>query len=135
MEIDMEDGFKRLECNENDVLALGNETFKVNRFNQGVYASFDTSVGQTFIQRLNNQNVRLDMNKLKHNGQTCGHEVWFTKGIDCEFLNLGSKAWKKGKVKINISVEFYVEEEEAPEITEPESPLDDIRRMANEGNF
>ncbi|MEH1945490.1 MAG: KGK domain-containing protein [Nostoc sp.] len=54
-------------------------------------------------------------------------------------LTLGSPSWKKGKVKIKISVEFYIEEEDLQitnsnnsEITEPESPLDDLRRMIQE---
>lgn len=126
----MEDGFNKLECNDNDVLALGNDTFKIQRFKKAVKASFDSSVGQTFIQRLNSQNINLNMQKLHPKSI---YEAWFNEGIDCEFLNLGSKAWKKGKVKINISVEFYVEEEDS-EITEPESPLDDIRRMGKEGS-
>lgn len=64
---------------------------------------------------------------------------WFQKGIDCEILTIGSQSWKKGKVKIKISLEFYVEEEDVQitnsnnsQITEPESPLDDLRRMINQ---
>ncbi|GAX45118.1 hypothetical protein NIES4075_61390 [Tolypothrix sp. NIES-4075] len=125
----MEDGFKRLECNDNDVLALANDTFKVNRFKKAVNASFNSSVGRKFIEQLTSQSIHLNMQKLHPKSSD---EAWFNEGIDCELLNLGSKAWKKGKVKINITLEFYVEEEE---IIEPESPLDDIRRMANEGNF
>jgi hypothetical protein len=52
--------------------------------------------------------------------------------MDAEILNLGSKSWKKGKLKFKLSVEFYVEEEEIEEIKEPESPLDDLRRMIND---
>jgi hypothetical protein len=65
------------------------------------------------------------------------HARWFNNGIDCEILNLGAKNWKKGRVKIKISVEFYVEEEtdsSNKEVSEPESPLDDLRQMLNQEN-
>ena len=56
-----------------------------------------------------------------------GADNWFNKGVDCELLEPG-KNWKKGKVKINIQLEFIPDE---PEINEIESPLDDIRQSMN----
>jgi hypothetical protein len=42
---------------------------------------------------------------------------WFENGIDCEILNLGSEEWKKAKVKVKLTIEFYVESEEIEEIS------------------
>jgi hypothetical protein len=45
------------------------------------------------------------------------------------------QGWQKVKIKIRVNVEFCPDEpeiEDEPEITEPESPLDDIRRKINE---
>lgn len=50
--------------------------------------------------------------------------------LECEILKLGSNNWKKGKVRINISLEFCPDESEIPEY---ESPLDEIRREMNQG--
>jgi hypothetical protein len=50
---------------------------------------------------------------------------WIDEGLECEVLNLGANQWKKGKVRIKISFEFCPDE---PEISEYESPLDEIRR-------
>ncbi|MCV3215189.1 hypothetical protein OGM63_17000 [Plectonema radiosum NIES-515] len=36
----------------------------------------------------------------------------FMQEVYCEVLNLGSKGWKKGKLRFKISVEFYLEEED-----------------------
>ncbi|MCT7979406.1 hypothetical protein NG792_16960 [Laspinema sp. C3] len=67
-----------------------------------------------------------------------GHTVkWFGEGADVEVLKYGSQGWKKGKMRITISLEFCSNEPEAEEIaasnkgesSEPASPLDDIRRM------
>lgn len=62
---------------------------------------------------------------------------WFEEGTDCEILRLGAKGWQNGKVRIRVSLEFCPDEPAAkempssnePEISPPESPLDDIRRM------
>ncbi len=61
---------------------------------------------------------------------------WFEEGIDCEVLKFDSNAWRKGKVRIKVSLEFCPDEPEIEEITQinntennkPESPLDDIRQ-------
>lgn len=66
----------------------------------------------------------------------------FGEGINCEILKLGAKGWGKGKIRIRFSVDFCPEEPEfehttasnEPEISLPESPLDDIRRMMNENS-
>lgn len=62
-------------------------------------------------------------------------EAWLVDEIDCEVLKLSSGSWVKGKLK--ISLEFIPEEAETPEtnqseISESESPLDDLRRELNQ---
>jgi hypothetical protein len=64
-------------------------------------------------------------------------EEWLHEGVDCATLKFGAKGWKKGKVRIKVSVEFCpdeleIEETQAnDEITQPESPLDDLRQKIN----
>lgn len=65
----------------------------------------------------------------EHDWQKKGNEQWVTRrkrwieeGIDCEILNLGDKNWKKGKVKIKITVEFCSDE---PELSQCLWPLDE----------
>lgn len=61
------------------------------------------------------------------------------EGLDCEILKLGARDWQKGKVRIEIHLEFCPDEpeiEETPPIVpaepkESESPLDDLRRQLN----
>ncbi|MGK7932775.1 MAG: KGK domain-containing protein [Microcystaceae cyanobacterium] len=54
---------------------------------------------------------------------------WSKDGVHCEVLKLGSQQWQKGKIRIKFEIEFIPDE---PEISEPESPLDDIRREINQ---
>lgn len=65
---------------------------------------------------------------------------WFDKGKDCEVLKISSKGWQKGKLRIKLALEFYPDEPEIeetsvsnePKDNQPESPLDDIRRIINQ---
>lgn len=67
---------------------------------------------------------------------------WCQQGIDCELLKPGTQGWKKGKIRIKISLEFSPDEPEINEISvnqqvnvnQPESPLDDIRRTMNQNS-
>ncbi|WP_392532521.1 KGK domain-containing protein [Nostoc sp. C117] len=128
----MEDGFKAIECNNGDVLDFGDNTYKVAKFKQAINTSFNSTLEDTLNEELSTQGVSI---KQPPNVN------WFQKGINCEILTLGSESWKKGKVKLKISVEFYAEEEDMKitnsnnsQITKTESPLDDLRRMIQEEN-
>ncbi|MEH1933110.1 MAG: KGK domain-containing protein [Nostoc sp.] len=123
----MEDRFKAIECNYGDVLDLGDNIYKVAKLKQAM----DTSSNSHLVNILNEELRRKEV-EIKNSLNL------FQDGIDCEILTLGSQSWKKGKVKLKISVEFFVEEEDIQitnsnnsAITEPESPLDDLRRMIN----
>ncbi|MCC5656926.1 KGK family protein [Nostoc sp. XA010] len=122
--------FKQIQCNDGDVLDFGGNTYKIAKFKQAMDTSFNSTLESILNQELSRQGINI---KQSPNGN------WFQKGTDCEILTLGSQSWKKGKVKIKISVEFYIEEEDFQitnsnnsEITKPESPLDDLRRMIHE---
>ena len=60
---------------------------------------------------------------------------WFNEGTNVQVLRYGAAGWQKGRIR--ISVEFCPDEPEVqktsipnqPETSEPESPLDEIRRM------
>ncbi len=56
-----------------------------------------------------------------------------SNGIEAEILELDSKNWKKGKVKMKVVLEFYPDEFEEIllDIKKYESSLDDIRQDIN----
>ena len=68
---------------------------------------------------------------LRANAVNINPKDAFGNGLDGEVLKIGAKGWQKGKLKIRVTAEFYPDE---PEISEPESPLDDIRQMINQEN-
>lgn len=72
-------------------------------------------------------------NNLKSRGSVAyTWDRWTSQGIDCEILKPASGGWKKGKIKLKISLEFCPEKPEFAENplkTSSESTLDDIRNM------
>ncbi|WP_228371761.1 KGK domain-containing protein [Trichormus azollae] len=49
---------------------------------------------------------------------------FFQEGMDAAILTLGSKSWKKGKLKLSLCIKFYAvgeieQTKETPEIKEP----------------
>ncbi len=124
----MEDDFEQLE--QDEILSL-----EWSIFGQGVglsYNNFSCICLKTpeFIEAIKR---RLNVGEpLRSN--------LFVQGVDCQVLRFGRKGWQKGKVRIKVSVEFCPDEpdvEEKPasnEITQPESPLDDLRQMINKEN-
>jgi hypothetical protein len=137
----MEEKFSLQNCNDNDVLAFGDDTFKISKFRRAVKGAFGNNLGNQLSSQLSSYHgIKIDGAILAPKGINEPAARWFNNGIDCEILKLGSKSWQKGKVRIKVSVEFYVEEDseqvgsESSEIELPESPLDDLRQMMNQEN-
>lgn len=59
---------------------------------------------------------------------------WNIEGMDAEILEPNTKAWKKGKIRMRVVLEFCPEEseEEQTETISNKSPLDDIRQTMKE---
>jgi len=89
----------------------------------GVVTSHPTTKVQAII---NNLICRiLEVKKLTNLEETyCqARKQWIEEGVNCERLNPGDPQWKKGKVRVKVSVEFLPDEP-----LQAESPLDEIRR-------
>jgi hypothetical protein len=79
-------------------------------------------LGEQLSTSLNSKNIHRNLGGRNLYGK------WFGDGINCEVLRLDAKGWQKGKVRIElkVSLEFCPDE---TEISQLESPLDDIRQM------
>jgi hypothetical protein len=134
----MTNKFDEIDCKDDDVLSFGDTTFKVGRFKTVVKKLFGPEMGNTLSNGLKSQGVQIDNKITMPSGKSDDLKRWFGEGVDCEILKIGYPGWKKGKVKIKVSLEFYMEDDnqklDNQAITEPESPLDDLHRMINEQN-
>lgn len=123
---DTEETFIKLD--EEEVLWLVNEWKNLNK-DLGVNSYFKYPIISSLQFRTYLQNLINIDDQIK--------SVLFDEGIAGTVLRFGAKGWQKGKIRVKITVEFCPDElevEEAPEnnqleISQPKSPLDDLRRQ------
>jgi hypothetical protein len=108
-------------CSDDDVLAFAsNHMVKIGLFKNAVNYAFTDKymVASTLSSALSEKGVQIN-ETIKV----------FAEGRDCEILKIDAKGWQKGKLRIRVSVDFIPDE---AEISQPESPLDDLRQKLNE---
>ena len=136
----MEDNYSLQNYSADDVVSFGSAMFKVGQFRQAIGTALTGSLQTTLNETLKAQGLQINTNIYLPNTKHRSEQYWFREGINCEILKIGSKGWRKGKVRLRVSLEFCPDEPEidetAPsnEIPQPESPLDDIRQMMNQEN-
>ncbi|MDF5706084.1 MAG: KGK domain-containing protein [Nostoc sp. S4] len=135
--------YQLLDCNT-DVLLFNQDTYIVSRFKQLITENFKRKFF-TELKENSNSSVSIIFKKL------CINEVEFPvaditwqsskEGIKCSVFRVGSTGWQQGKINIKVSTEIIpalnYKEHDQINITvvlefypdEPESPLDDIRKM------
>ncbi|HEY9690821.1 MAG TPA: KGK domain-containing protein [Oculatellaceae cyanobacterium] len=136
----MEDNFLLENCGDEDALLLSDKGLKAGTLKQKITDIFKTKFEGWLNEELKSQGLEL---RTQEYNSRLGYYItqqWLGNGRDCEVLKIGGKGWKKGKMKIRVSLEFCPDEPEdtetpenpQPETNQPESPLDDLRRMINE---
>ncbi|MGB3206401.1 MAG: KGK domain-containing protein [Crinalium sp.] len=137
----MENNFLLKNCEDEDALLLSDRGLKAGTLRQKITDIFQTKFEGLLTEELKSQGIEIRTQEFS--SISLSHYIakkWFGNGIDGEILKIGGKGWKKGKMKIRVSLEFCPDEPEVtetlennqPETNQPESPLDDLRRMINE---
>ncbi|AFY46505.1 KGK domain protein [Nostoc sp. PCC 7524] len=126
----MEENFSLSNCSNDDALSVKDKVFKILQIKEAIKKSFSGELSNELYKALNNCGVSIDPGGylVGNKFYRCNNQ-WFNQGIDCEILKPGSQGWQTGKLKIKVTLEFIPDQ---PNIPEPESPLDDLRRMMNE---
>ena len=103
------------ECDSKDVLSFNHEQWiGIKQLLDIICRSFVNSGINSIITYMANNSDLKNTNNIN---------TLFSEGQKCEILKSGSQGWQKGKLKINVTLEFI------PDELEPEkSPLDDIRQ-------
>lgn len=123
-------------CNEDDVLELDAQMVKLSKLNRDLNLALKLS---------SNSDVLLALAKdLKTTplSNTTISQLFSADGANANILCIGSQGWRTGKIKLKITLEFCPDEPDIEtitpannaEINQPESPLDDIRRMMIKDN-
>lgn len=121
----MEYNYYLQNCSNDDVIQFSNSIHKIGQLKTAMELAInnENKLPSTLYSALREQGI-ISVN-LAPTQKMLGD------GLDAEVLKIGAKGWQKGKIRVKISVEFEPEE---PETNEPESPLDDLRRMMNENS-
>lgn len=145
----MEDKFYQPNYSDDDVIEFssGNvpEMCKFGKFKQSLQFALQDKLPDTLVEYLETQGIKGTSIREWHPGTRDyqkRNSKWFTDGKDCAILSICGGGWQKGKIRIKFTLEFCLDEPELEQIkqsnelesNQPESPLDDIRRMMNKDN-
>jgi hypothetical protein len=98
------------DCGDDDVIAFGEAMYRSGKLKRSITQSFDGSVGRAIDQKLRQNGIDIPVRMIGSTRLANEHCQWFEDGINCEILDLESRRWRKGKVRVQVSVEFYVED-------------------------
>ncbi|XWK88498.1 MAG: KGK domain-containing protein [Phormidium sp.] len=121
----MEYNYYLQNCSNDDVIQFSNAIHKVGQLKTAMELAINNQnkLPNTLFYALQEQGVKLE--------NLAATQKLLVDGLDAETLKIGAKGWQKGKIRVRVILEFEPEE---PESNEPESPLDDLRRMMNENS-
>ncbi|MEA5537289.1 KGK domain-containing protein [Crocosphaera sp. XPORK-15E] len=115
--------------NDDDVIAFGADSMrKISKFKNIIRLFLEGELSNKLVEYLEKSGIQC-AKIYDYKNRSTNNYKWLTNGKDCEILKVGSNGWKKGKIRLKITLEFIPDE---PEINEPESPLDDIRQSMNQ---
>jgi hypothetical protein len=133
----MNNNFTPLTCDD-DVILFEKDTFKISRLKELLATDMNNKLYQkthngqySVINSFSKASIGQESIKVS--------EIQFHFLKSCQILRIGGKGWQKGKLKIQVSksiindnldkvyLEFCPDEPD-----EPESPLDDIRKMISD---
>ncbi len=120
----MNDNFELHGCSEDDALEFSSGLYRIKKIKRIISYVFRKHLGQKMYELLKSE--KIDITPL-NKSQKSDPINWFNDGIDCEILRVGGKSWEKGRLMLNISLEFIPDE-----VENLESPLDDVRQEINQ---
>ena len=105
------------QCDPRDVVSFNSEKWvNIKKLKQFIQESFSLYAIAEIITCISDHS---DLNNVS---------AWFSQGEQCEILRAGSKGWQKGKIKVNVTLEFI------PDKPKETSPLDDVRQELERDN-
>jgi hypothetical protein len=98
------------DCGDDDVIAFGEAMFRAGKLKKTIDQSFDGSVGRAIDQKLRQNGLEIPVRMIGSTRLANEHCQWFEEGINCEILDLATRRWRKGKVRVQVEVEFLLED-------------------------
>lgn len=120
-------------CKDDDVLEIDSQMVKLSKFSSDANLAFSWSSNKNALLGIVNYFKSINFSN------TNIRQLINDDGIEASILCIGSQGWKKGKIKLKVTLEFCPDQSEVEEIAESNStannqevsPLDDIRQRLN----
>lgn len=119
------------DCGDDDVIAFGEAMFRSGKLKKAIGQSFDGSVGRAIDQKLRQNGLDIPI-RMVGTRLANEHCQWFDEGINCEILDLATRRWCHGKVKVKVSVEFSIEDTEEKMLLPGELMINDRNSKSDE---
>lgn len=119
------------DCGDDDVIAFGEAMFRSGKLKKAIGQSFDGSVGRAIDQKLRQNGLDIPI-RMVGTRLANEHCQWFDEGINCEILDLATRRWCQGKVKVKVSVEFSIEDTEEKILLPSDLILSDRNSISDE---
>jgi KGK domain len=113
------------DCGDDDVIAFGEVMFRSGKLKRAIGQSFDGSVGRAIDQKLRQNGLEIPIRMIGSTRLANEHCQWFDEGISCEILDMSTRQWCKGKVRVSVSVEFLIEDSDDKMLLPGNSTLED----------
>ena len=120
------------DCGDDDVIAFGEAMFRSGKLKRAIGQSFDGAVGRSIDQKLRQNGLEIPILMTGSTLLANEHCQWFEEGISCEILDLGTRRWCKGKVRVQVSVEFLVEDTGDKKLLPSDSLAETMRERERE---
>lgn len=98
---------------DNDVVTFQDGTVRMARLRQALDLAMSSKLPDALMDSLITQKLHLNGDRHFRDSRAWNRKDvnWFQEGIDCEVLQLGSPTWRRGKLRLRVSVEFIPEDE------------------------
>jgi hypothetical protein len=101
-----------------------NQILEINKLKEALINIFEDRLESHLVDALSLMGIKTYKGtriKSPSGRETTFYNSWFKEGVHCEVLTLGNEKWKRGKIKMKISIEFEIEQNvETAEILELE---------------
>jgi hypothetical protein len=122
----MKENFQLQQISNDDVVGCDNGTHKIARLIQVIKEIFTHKINAEMYSTLTPYDIKILSSSNNDKGRS-----WFDRGVSCEVLKVGAQSWQKGKIRLNISLEFIPDETID---NSSKSELDDLRQAIGQNN-
>jgi len=102
---------------DNDVVSFQDGTVRMARLKQALDLAMSSKLPDALMDSLVTQKLHLNGDRHFRDSRAWNRKDvnWFQEGIDCEVLQLGAPTWRRGKLRLRVSVEFIPDDEFEPD--------------------